>query len=159
MKWLIDGHNLIGQMQNVSLSDPHDEDKLLEYLRRFRARTGHKVTVIFDAGADYQVAQKKQQGGISIEFAPHGHSADRIIIRRLHRVKNPQEYMVVSSDRAIQQAARQAQVRFLSAEEFARQLVQPTSQPGEEEEGDRADVHLSAQEVDDWLAFFGQSDE
>lgn len=159
MKWLIDGHNLIGQMQNISLSDPHDEDKLLEYLRRFRARTGHKLTVVFDAGAGYQMAKKKQQGGITIEFAPHGLPADRIIIRRLNRVKNPQEVMVVSSDRAIQQAARQAQVRVLSAEEFARQLVEPTSGPGEEEEGARADVHLSAEEIEDWLALFDQSDE
>ena len=49
MQWLIDGHNLIGQMPNLRLDDPDDEAKLLQYLRNFRARTGHRITVVFDA--------------------------------------------------------------------------------------------------------------
>jgi predicted RNA-binding protein with PIN domain len=156
MKWLIDGHNLIGQMPGLSLSDPDDENKLLEYLRQYRARTGHTLTVVFDAGPDYHVAEKRQQGGITVQYAPHGQTADRIIIGRLRRVKNPQEVMVVTSDRAVQQAARQVRVRVISAEEFAQQLVHPISDSGEEE-GAQADVHLSEEEIKAWLALFKRS--
>lgn len=63
MHWLVDGHNLIGQMPNLRLSDTNDEAQLLEYLRRYRARTGHRLTVIFDAGQTYQPAEKKKAGG------------------------------------------------------------------------------------------------
>ena len=34
MLYLIDGHNLIGQMPGLSLDDPHDEAKLVERLKQ-----------------------------------------------------------------------------------------------------------------------------
>ena len=160
MHWLIDGHNLIGQMPNLRLSDPNDEAQLLEYLRRFRARTGHRLTVIFDAGQTYQPAEKKKQGGLTIQFAPHGQTADRIIMRRLRKVKNPQAVGVVSSDRAVQQAAQQARVRAVSAQEFGQQLLQLSAGiKSRENEDKQADIHLSADEVDEWLAIFGQEND
>jgi uncharacterized protein len=152
MQWLIDGHNLIGQMPNLRLDDPNDEEKLLGYLRRFRARTGHRLTVIFDAGYAYQSGSKQSRGGISIQFVSSGHIADQAIVRRIRKVKNPQEMMVVTSDQAVAQVARQAGVRVTSAGEFAQQLLQ-TSPTGED---DPADVNLTADEVDEWLDIFNQ---
>jgi predicted RNA-binding protein with PIN domain len=157
MFWLIDGHNLIGQMPDLRLSDPNDEEKLLEYLRRYRARTGHRLTVIFDPGQTYQPATTKKRGGITIQYAPHGQTADRLIMRRLRNIKNPQGTMVVSSDQAVQQAARQAKVRVVAAREFGQQLLQLSS-GGESstDEDSQADVRLSADEVNEWLAIFDQ---
>ena len=157
MRWLIDGHNLIGQMPNLRLDDPNDEEKLLVYLRRFRAKTGHHVAVIFDAGQSYQPAQTQKRGGITVQFAPHGKTADQIIMRRLRRVKNPQEVGLVSSDRTVQQAARQARVRVVPADEFAQQLLQSTGTTGPtDDEGSQADVQLSSAEVEEWLTIFEQ---
>jgi predicted RNA-binding protein with PIN domain len=157
MQLLIDGHNLIGRMPNLRLDDPDDEEKLLEYLRRYRARTGHSLVVVFDAGQVYHPAKTKQQGGITIQFAPHGKTADQIIIQRVHRVKNPQGVMVVSSDRTVRQAAQQARVRILDAKEFARQLVQPAV-TSETSENSQADIKLSPDEIEAWLALFNQSE-
>ena len=154
MHWLIDGHNLIGQMPNLHLDDPHDEDKLLQYLRRYRARTGHPITVVFDAGYSYRPGQTKKQGGITVQFAPSGRTADQILMRRMRRIKNPQAYMVVTSDRAVQQAATRVGVRTLSSTEFAQQLL---SSP-EPETDSQADVHLSPDEVEEWLDLFNQSE-
>lgn len=157
MHWLIDGHNLIGQMPNLRLSDPNDEEKLLEYLRRYRARTGHRLTVVFDAGQTFQPAQTKKQGGLTVKFVAHGQSADQIIKKRLRQVRNPQGTMVVTSDRAIQEAARQAGVRVVTAQEFGQQLLQLSSGSGSEaDETNQADLHLSADEIEEWLAIFGQ---
>ncbi len=157
MHWLIDGHNLIGQLPNLHLSDPNDEIKLLEYLQRYRARTGHRLTVVFDAGQSYQPAEKKKQGGLTVQFASHGQTADKIIMGRLRRVKNPQSMILVTSDRALQQAADQARVRWISAQEFGQQLLQLFAaevEPIEEDAGNQANIQLSADEVDEWLAIF-----
>jgi len=158
MQWLIDGHNLIGQMPGLRLDDPHDEEKLLEHMRSYRARTGHHLTVVFDSGQTYHSAQTKKQGGITVQFAPSGKTADQIIMRRLRKVKNPQATMVVSSDRAVQRAAQQAGVRILDAKAFAQQLLQQDSAGQGQDEGSRADVNLSPNEVDEWLNLFNQSD-
>jgi hypothetical protein len=152
MKWLIDGHNLIGQMPNLRLDDPNDEEKLLEYLRRFRARTGHSLTVIFDAGPAYQTGSRQSRGGITIQFVSSGQIADQALMRRIRSARNPQEMMVVTSDQAVTQAARQAGVRVTSAQKFARQLLQTGSTGAD----DPADVSLTTEEVDQWLGIFNQ---
>ena len=157
MRWLIDGHNLIGQLPNLHLDDPHDEAKLLEYLRRYRARTGHSITVIFDSGLSYRPGTTKKQGGITIQFASSGKTADQLIIRRVGKVKDPQAVTVVTSDRVIQQAATQAGVRVLDSRAFAQQLLPDPAETGDTDEGSRVDVKLSPDEVDKWLDIFNQT--
>jgi predicted RNA-binding protein with PIN domain len=157
MHWLIDGHNLIGQMPNLQLSDPNDEEKLLEYLRRYRARTGHRLTVVFDAGQTFHPAQTKKLGGITVKFVSYGQTADQVIRKQLQKVRNPQGMMVVTSDREIQQAAGQVGIRVITAREFGQQLLQLSSENrSEKDENNQADLHLSADEVEEWLAIFEQ---
>jgi len=155
MHWLIDGHNLIGHMPNLRLDDPNDEEKLLAHLVRYKARTGQRLTVIFDSGAGYRPGSSKKQGGVTVQFAPPGQTADQLIARRVRRAKNPQALMVVSSDRAVQTAARLAGVRSLPAAEFARQLLSGGGNTGAADPGAQANVQLSADEVDEWLDIFG----
>jgi predicted RNA-binding protein with PIN domain len=154
MQWLIDGHNLIGCMPNLHLDDPNDEEKLLEYLRRFRARTGHHLTVVFDSGAGYRPGQTRKKGGITIQFVLPGQTADQVLMRRMRRVKNPQAVGVVTSDRAVQQAARQAGLRVQTSGEFAGQLLAPPSVETETEE--RTNLRLSSTEVEEWLDIFNR---
>lgn len=154
MHWLIDGHNLIGRMPNLQLDDPHDEEKLLQYLRQYRARTGHPITVVFDSGYGHRSGQTKKQGGITVQFAPSGKTADQILMRRIRRIKNPQAYMIVTSDRAVQQVASHYNVRVLSSAEFSRQLL---SSPAAKDQADGSEVNLSPDEIDDWLDLFNQS--
>jgi predicted RNA-binding protein with PIN domain len=142
-------------MPGLRLDDPNDEEKLVVYLHRYSARTGHRVVVIFDAGEGYHPAETQKRGRVTVQFAPHGQTADQLIKQQLSRVKNPQEVIVVSSDRAVQQAARQAGVRVLTAPEFTRQLWQ-TSAAGSEDvdPGSQTEVKLSADEVNEWLKLF-----
>ncbi len=154
MHWLIDGHNLIGAMPGLNLSDAHDEDKLLEYLRRYRARSGHKLTVIFDAGIAYHPVTKQKSGGITVQFAPRGKTADQVIIRRLRTVKNPQAVKVVTSDRQIQQAAGEQRVRVVSAQEFAVLLQQSPQNRGQPALGSKVENYPSTAEVEEWLNIF-----
>jgi hypothetical protein len=156
MEWLIDGHNLIGHMPGLRLDDPHDEEKLLEYLCRYRARTSHHLTVVFDAGHTYQPATTRRRNGITVQFAPHGQKADQLIIRRLGNVKNRQAVIVVTSDRAIQQAALNRKVRFMAAAEFSRQLLSSLHQTPIDEESHHHPP-IPAHEIEEWLEIFNQS--
>ncbi len=156
MQWLIDGHNLIGQMPNLRLDDPNDEEQLLEHLRRYRARTGHKLTVVFDSGQTYHPAKTYKKGGITVQFAPNGQTADQVIKRRLARVKNPQALILVTSDAAVRRAAQEAHVRVVASSEFAQQLQQPSA-PLSTDNGGQADIKVTAAEVEAWLEIFNQT--
>ena len=62
MPILIDGHNLIGQMSDLSLADPDDEAKLLQRLRGYRNVANQPITVVFDSGSHYSLPQDRSCG-------------------------------------------------------------------------------------------------
>ncbi|NTW01622.1 MAG: hypothetical protein HGA19_09960, partial [Oscillochloris sp.] len=69
MPILIDGHNLIGQMRSISLSDPDDEAKLVLLLRRYaNGKRKRKVVVIFDGGV-YGHPDNLNGYGVEVRFA------------------------------------------------------------------------------------------
>ncbi len=155
MHVLIDGHNLIGKLPDISLSDRDDETKLLRRIQQYRARTGRRVTVFFDSGMVYKPGSRRKVGGITIRYAPHGVTADTLIINQLRRERNPKEVLVVTSDRAIQRAARLARVEVVSSSAFAQTLSDIQSPPDSTE----PEPTLSPDEIENWLSIFGEADE
>src|SRR5689334_18162465 len=83
MPLLIDGHNLIGQMHDLSLSDPNDEDKLIARLQALVDRVKKRMTVVFDPNPLDNTPRighgKSQHGALSVIYAPPGRKADDII--------------------------------------------------------------------------------
>jgi len=120
MHYLIDGHNLIGKMPDIQLSDPNDEVKLVLRLQEWlNGRSSQQATVIFDG--------RRLMGGVSnplssrqltVIFSPDGIIADDLIIRRIKQVKNIAAYTVVSSDRMVANAAQSIRMKTLSSDEF-----------------------------------------
>lgn len=154
MPILIDGHNLIGRLPDLSLQDPDDEEKLARLLSSYRARTGKAITVVFDPGGAFALPKSRRFGGVEIVFAPHGGSADRAIIRRVQRLRNPGEWLVVTSDRELSEQVGRLGARVQSAEAFALQLTGSTEEPpGWRETPPPPD------EVDRWLALFEGRDQ
>jgi predicted RNA-binding protein with PIN domain len=154
MAILIDGHNLIGKMPDLRLDDPADEAKLLVRLRAYRAHTGKHLVVYFDPGITYQSPAHRSEGGISIRQAGTGQQADDLMMRDISRHHNPSELTVVTSDHAIQQVARQHGARVVDSATFAAEL----SRPPEKDDVSKTRP-LSEEEIEEWLAIFGQSDE
>jgi predicted RNA-binding protein with PIN domain len=154
MAILIDGHNLIGKILDLRLDDPDDEEQLLIRLRAYRARTGKRLVVYFDPGVTYQSPARWSKGGISVRQAGTGQHADDLIIRDLRRHHNPRELTVVTSDRAIQKVAQQHHARVIDAATFAGEL----SHPQKEEDAPEMPP-LPEEEIQEWLAIFGKSDE
>ena len=157
MPLLIDGHNLIGQIPGLSLADPDDEGDLVMLLRSYTtARRGRKVVVVFDHGV-YGHPQTLDGYGVSCHFARSPQDADAQLIKRIHALKKPRDWMLVTSDRQVARAAEEHGVRVISSHAFARQLrapAQPAAAPAEQR-----DVRLSEAQIEEWLRLFGEAPE
>lgn len=148
MPLLIDGHNLIGKLPDLSLEDPEDEEELAQRVRKYCWRHRRRATIVFDAGVPGRQSPGRPGSPVKLVFAPPGSSADTIIRARLRQARDPAGLLVVSSDRAVQEAARAHGARVVPAEEFASRLAShpPAQQP--------AEYPLSEQEVAEWLEVF-----
>lgn len=153
MPYLIDGHNLIGKLPGLHLSDMEDEQKLVELLEEFCQRSGQKKAEVFFDNAAPGQSGARVGTRVTARFVRAGLTADAAIASHLRRLGNAAaNWTVVSSDQAVQAAARRARARVEPSEEFARLLltIPAASKP--------EDPQLSANEVDDWLKTFGAAD-
>ncbi|GAB4513442.1 MAG: NYN domain-containing protein [Anaerolineae bacterium] len=154
MAYLIDGHNLIGQLPDISLDDPNDEAKLVQKLAGFAGRLRVKVVVVFDHGLPGGKS-RMSSGSVQVVFASHKTTADRVMIERIQKEPNPKSWIVVSSDNAVLAMARRRQMQTLKSPEFAQILRRPppAAKPGPDV---AADLVLSEEEVEEWLAIFSK---
>ena len=156
MPLIIDGHNLIGQMVEISLSDPHDEEKLIARLEEYHRERGIPIIVVFDPGQAAPPAKRLRGKGIKVLFAPPGSKADTLIINLIKKSPYPKGLTIVSSDREVRRAARARRAKTMTAQRFARMLSRPKrprlTEPTIKEKG------LSSSEVKEWMAIFEKRD-
>lgn len=156
MPYLIDGHNLIGKMPDISLDDPNDEAMLVQRLIAFNARTRKKCVVVFDHGVPGGLSRMSTKQ-VQVVFAAAKSSADFVMIERIGRAADKTQWTVVSSDHDVLSAARRNRMAVLSAADFAALLDKPqAAAPAEVDPGEAADVQMTADDVDGWLTFFSQ---
>ena len=160
MPYLIDGHNLIGQLPDLSLTEEHDEVKLFYKLVSFTARTKKRVTVVFDRGLPGGKSTLSNSM-IEVIFAPQGGSADGIMKQRISAVRDPGQWIVVSNDHAVLDVAQMRGMRIMRCAEFA-PLLQPPPPPKisareKHKQGETIDVHVPKAEVDEWLRLFEEA--
>lgn len=123
MNYLIDGHNLIGSMPNISLSDDNDEFKLVFLLRKIAvSKKNRQILVVFDRGV-YGHQQNLNGYGVTCHFALSPEDADTQIIRRIKGLRNPKEWALVTADRRIIDVAHQYGVRHMPNQMFVSQLL------------------------------------
>lgn len=157
MHYLIDGHNLIAKMPDISLEDPDDEVQLVLRLRSWASqRKKRKVTVIFDGGMPGGKDVKLSTPSVRVIFAQEGRTADALLIARIFKAKNPGEFTAVSSDNQIITAANQKRMTILKSEKFVMKLGQESIEKRIMETAVVDDDPLVSQaEVDEWLDLFG----
>ncbi|MCA9907715.1 MAG: NYN domain-containing protein [Anaerolineae bacterium] len=159
MAYLIDGHNLIGQLPDLSLSDPDDEAQLVQKLIGFTARTSKRVVVIFDHGLPGGKS-RLSTGKVEVVFASPRTNADAIMKERIKAVRDPGQWTVVSNDNEVLEAARQRRMRVLKSRDFVPMLrnTAVSQRRTARSRGDAPDVHVSSAEIDEWLKLFGGDD-
>jgi predicted RNA-binding protein with PIN domain len=149
MPYLIDGHNLIPRL-GLRLDSPDDEMELIAVMQEFARLDRHVVEVYFD-GAPVGHAGTRRLGTVKAHFVRLGQSADSAIRARLQKMgKSAKNWVVVSSDHEVQDAARTAQADIITSDEFVKliKLVHESSpKPGE-------DKVLSENELDEWMRLF-----
>jgi predicted RNA-binding protein with PIN domain len=157
MQYLVDGHNLIPKA-GLRLDAPDDEMDLVTILQEFSRGARAEVEVYFD-GAPPGQAGTIRLGTVVAHFVVLGTTADSAINARLQQLgRAAKNWTVVSSDKEIQRAARNARAKIVSAEGFARQLATsalrghrpgpPTSWSDE--------PALTDEEIQRWLEEFGK---
>ena len=156
---LIDGHNLVGRLPGLKLSDPDDEAKLVSLLKRYRARHKRAIVVVFDGALAGGRSRDLSSAGVEVIFARAGRTADGVIKERLRATRAPQHITVVTSDNDVARVARACRAgAVLAAEDFAASLLREL-EPGEDVTRVR-DVALGPDEVAEWEELFrkGKSD-
>jgi len=157
MSYLIDGHNLIGKLPDLSLSDPDDEQKLIERLHIYAQRIRRPLAVVFDPGSGYVPPHRPRHGDVKVTYAQRGRTADQVIANRVRNARNAREITVVTSDRELAGRVRVEGAAVMGSEEFVRLLrpAEPTREEEEMEAEARANVNVSSDEVNEWLRIFG----
>ena len=151
MPYLIDGHNLIGRLPDISLDDPNDEAQLVQKLAGFTARTRKRCVVVFDNGLPGGESSMSTRAVKVIFAASHYTTADRVMMARIRKERDAVAWTVVSSDNEVLDAARRYHMKTLTSAEFARLLENTAVRPGMDV---AEDVHLSEGEIDEWLRIF-----
>lgn len=118
-QWLIDGHNLIGQLQDLSLDDPYDEAKLTAAVRRYCMSSRTKATIIFDNGLPGGFSKQLSNSDVTVIFAPPRTQADTLLMRRAKEAGNLKDLVLVTSDRRIARLAYAYGLETMASEEFA----------------------------------------
>jgi hypothetical protein len=150
MPYLVDGHNLIPKV-GLRLDSPDDEMELVAILQEFARLKRQQVEVYFD-GAPIGYDGARSIGTVRAHFVRLGQTADNAIRARLNRMeKDARNWIVVSSDREVQSAARVVHARYISAEEFVKSLREASKSAPK---ANTLDKKISAAEVDEWLKIF-----
>lgn len=160
MHYLIDGHNLIARMPDISLADPDDEVQLILRLRGWTARSQkQQVTLFFDGGIPGGKNVKLSTTPVQVIFASTGQTADSLIRSAIQKVQNPSEFVLVSSDQQIVAAAMARNMKHMRSDRFAQYLSRQWQDtlPGPTISDEKP--VLSEAEVAEWLALFGPVDD
>jgi predicted RNA-binding protein with PIN domain len=156
MNYIIDGHNLIATLPGW-IYMPDDEQRLISCWCALANRGGNGVEVYFD-GAETGQAGERNFGRVKAYFAPQliGDQAIRIRLQRLRG--DSRNWVVVTSDRAVQATAREVHAQVLRAEDFASQLqadlLHTSLRLGSAGNEPPAEASLSEEEVEEWLELF-----
>lgn len=159
MKLLVDGYNLLhASGQFGSPSDPPTLETarraLLDFLtQQLTERERSRATVVFDGkdappGLPTVSSYEKMQ----IEFSRRKTTADQLIAEMIAAEKNPRQLRVISSDHAVQRAARQRGVAFIDSEVWLREVR--ASKVAAQSPAEKNEPTQSAAAVQHWLREF-----
>jgi predicted RNA-binding protein with PIN domain len=155
MHLIIDGYNLIRQSDTFRRSEKISLEEgrhaLLRSLSHYRRRTGHRITVVFDAWVSGSPeVERDRYGGISILYSQRGRTADDLIKQIVQDRR--EALVVVTSDRDIADFAARRGAPAIASPEFEARLLEAETgknrsgrngEPDRDgEPGDRAQVPL-----------------
>lgn len=153
MQYIIDGHNLIGQIRSLSLRDAEDEEALIDMLVPFLRAKKSRAMIFFDRAAFGQGGQRNY-GLVKAVFVPSGSTADAAIADYVRQIGGAaRNHTLVSSDRMVQAAARAHHVSIMTSSDFGEKLEEFQAQ---HQTRPVTETKLSEAEIQEWEDFFNQ---
>ena len=130
MKFILDGYNVIGKMEDMSLSSANKESTFIDWLRH-RIKKGMHVMVIFDGQNEFITFPTKEKlPGITVIHTSVDQTADDYIKENIFTKSQSKNAVVVTSDRDILYHAKQAKVKGMSSEDFLAFISKEKRAPG-----------------------------
>lgn len=177
-KYIIDGYNLLNSPAfNAPLNSNLEQrrDHLIRVIQSNSQFEQCEVVVVFDNSKFPKTSGFSASGRVRIRFTQPSMEADELIKKIIRKEKDPARLIVVSSDRAIQFAAKDHGATILSSEDYCRLAVRrsphaagrsgikKTSPPsGKIKPGfnyEKFDPNLDEKEIQYWKRLFEQDDE
>lgn len=153
MPYLVDGHNLLGQIPGLRLNNPAHRQKLVGMLARFARARRCKMVVLFDGEPSPGWKTETVLGSVRILHSGAGRSADEILLERIRRARSPRDLTLITSDRSLGDRARHLGARRIRVGEFRSMMDRALEKAGESaEKPERPDP----EEVDYFLGVFGE---
>jgi predicted RNA-binding protein with PIN domain len=115
LQFIIDGYNLVYKIPEVKGSSTPCSDLLVFiYKNKLTGSNNNEVWIIFDGGQPpYQINNFQYK----IRFSSQ-ESADDLIIKKIERINNRKQTVVVTDDRQLAYRARFLGARTISVDEF-----------------------------------------
>lgn len=148
MPYLIDGHNLIPHVRGLSLDQLDDELTLIGLLDVYFQSLRKKAVVYFDRAQPGE-STDIQCAFLKVHFVRRPIIADDAILRHLKKLGGEaKNWVVVSSDQAVQQGAEKYGARVVPSPAFARMLDQ--------KESTKPKTPIQNDDIEEWLKVFGK---
>lgn len=164
-KYIIDGYNLLKSPAfniplNLDLEDQRNH--LIRLIKSYAKFERCQIIIVFDNSLLFKGSKKISAGGeVQIQFTKPSMEADELIKIMIRKADDPGNLVVVSSDKAIQYAAKDHGSSVLSSEDYWRLLDRKMnaqqSTPGNIPE-QKYQPNLGDKELEYWKRLFGQED-
>jgi predicted RNA-binding protein with PIN domain len=161
-KIIIDGYNLIkanpdifSRMTGLESQRRH----LQKILQSAPALHGQEILIVFDGASGYNLPRSEKKNRMQVIFSGKAQEADEVIQNLIRKKAPSNELLIVSSDQAIQNTAKDHQAASITSREFWKSLLGiPVETSRTSSDDISADRHLSEKEVQDWLKIFKDRD-
>jgi len=155
MSYLVDGHNMLGQIPGLTLESPADRQRLVRTLDGFARARRCRITVVFDGDPPARWKEEMQFGRVRVLHSGRGRSADDSILAAIRRSRAPGDIMLVTSDRALYERGRHLGAKALLGHKFRERIA---SAAGNAERSAEKPDQVDRDEVDYFLRLFGESE-
>lgn len=160
-KYIIDGYNLLKSSAfdvPLNLNLENQRNHLIRLIKSFTQSEQSEVLIIFDNSLSSKTTKNIRSGRIKIQFTKHSMEADDLIRKIIRNEKNPTHLVIVSSDRAIQYAAKDHGANILSSEDYYRLIEKKQSSNRSVDisnfNHEKYDPNLGEKEIQYWKDIF-----
>ena len=142
--YIIDGNNLMGRKRSRL--------ELLAMLADFARSKGIRVQVVFDGAPEPNYPEGSAYKGVKISYSQRGKDADSKIRKIIGKATNPEQLVIVTSDRSLATHVKLCSVRHMHSAEFLDLLAEAKEKQIAKKQQEKPPIKG---ELNEWLRYFG----